>query len=113
MTYLPKKIVKIDPSDVAKLSIFDGNTGFEMKITDEKAINRIITNLNNVNFKKGKSSSDYVGFNFSTTIIDHDGETIEELTINADDTVIYKGFFYTSVEEPSIDYDYIEKLVRK
>jgi len=92
LTYIPHKVVSIDPSKVSEITVFDGNTGYNVEITDRTDINHIINNLNEVTFQKGKS--------------------IKELIINSNDTIKYKGFFYTSVSN-SIDYDYIKQLVLK
>lgn len=112
LTYIPHKVVSIEPTKVSKITLFDGNTGNELDITDEADIKHIINNLNQVTFQKGKPSFGYSGFSFNTTIFDKDGKAIKELTINSTDTIRYKGFFYTSVDH-SIDYEYIEQLVRK
>ena len=53
-----------------------------------------------------------MGYSLRTTIYDNKGKSIKELIINSNDTIKYKGFFYTSVSN-SIDYDYIKQLVRK
>lgn len=55
-TYIPKKIVKEDVSDVSKIEVFDGNTGGGITITSDEKIDHILSNLNNVTFQKGKSS---------------------------------------------------------
>ncbi|MFD1038386.1 hypothetical protein ACFQ3N_08235 [Virgibacillus byunsanensis] len=111
-TYIPHKVVSIDPSEVSKITVFDGNTGYDLEITDVTDINHIIRNLNEVTFQKGKLSFGYMGFSFRTTIFDHNGKSMKEITINSDDTIRYKGFFYNSIDH-SIEYDYIEQLVRK
>lgn len=72
----------------------------------------MINNLNEVTFQKGKPSFGYLGYSFRTIIFDDKGKKIKELTINSNDTIRYNGFFYTSVDN-TIDYDYIEKLVRE
>lgn len=111
-TFLPHKLVGIDPSNVSKIYIFDGNTGYDAEITNVNDINHIINNLNEVIFKKNKLAIGYMGYSFSTTIYNHNGEIIKELIINSNDTIRYKGFFYRTVDH-SIDYDYFEHLVRK
>ncbi|MFD1019481.1 hypothetical protein [Thalassobacillus hwangdonensis] len=111
-TYFPQKLISIDPSEVSKITVFDGNTGEKVEITDEADINHVILNLNEVTFRKGKPSFMYSGYSFDTTILNHEGKSLMELTINTSDTIRYKGFFYTAVEN-SIDYDYMESLVRK
>ncbi|MBU8880876.1 hypothetical protein BGM26_18135 [Bacillus sp. FJAT-29790] len=112
LTYIPHKVMSVDTSNVSKVAVFDGNTGYDIEITDETDINYIINNLNEVTFQKGKPSVGYMGYSFRTTIFDKKGKTIKELIINSNDTIRYKGFFYTSVDN-LIDYDYIEQLVRK
>lgn len=109
-TYVPHKLFDIDPSEVSKIHIVDGNSGYRFDITSEEEINRIIMNLNEVTFKKGKSSAGYMGYRFNTTIYDKKGQTLKELIINSSDTIRYKGFFYTSTKTP-LEYDFIDTLV--
>lgn len=112
VTYIPHKVVNIDPATVSKITVFDGSTGYSIDITDENKINHIINNLNEITFQKGKSSFGYLGYRFNTSIFDEKGKEIKELIINSKDTIRYKGFFYTSEDQP-IDFDYIEELVRE
>jgi hypothetical protein len=109
-TYIPHKIVNIEPSKVSKIAIFDGNSGELFEITDGTDINHIINNLNDVTFQKGKASFGYLGYRFNTKVFDQEGELIKELIINSDDTIRYKGFFYQSVDS-ILPYDYIDKLI--
>ncbi|MEH7234997.1 hypothetical protein [Bacillus sp. JJ1562] len=108
-TYVPHKLFNIEPDKVSKIHIVDGNSGYRFDITDEGEIDRIIKNLNEVTFKKGKSSVGYMGYRFDTTIYDKEGKKIKELIINSVDTIRYKGFFYTSTEI-SLEYEYIDEL---
>ncbi|QST02796.1 hypothetical protein IMZ31_19800 (plasmid) [Pontibacillus sp. ALD_SL1] len=112
LTYVPHKVVSLEPTKVSKITIFDGNTGNESVINDKKHINYIITNLSDVTFQKGKPSFGVVGYSFRTTIFDDEGKGIKELTINSSNTIRYNGFFYKS-EDNAIDYDYIKGLVDK
>lgn len=112
LTYIPHKAVSIDASKVSEITVLDGNTGYKIEIIDRNDIDHIINNLNEVTFQKGKSSFGYKGYSFRTTINDKKGKSIKELIINSNDTIRYKGFFYTAVNN-SIDYDYIKQLVRK
>ncbi|MEK5443384.1 hypothetical protein [Fredinandcohnia sp. FSL W7-1320] len=111
-TYVPHKIFDINPDEVSKIHIVDGNSGYRTDITSEKDINRIITSLNEVTFKKGKLSAGYMGYRFDTTIYDTNGETMKELIINSSDTIRYKGFFYTSTGT-QLEYEFIDELVEK
>lgn len=112
LTYLPHKVINIEPSNVSKVIIFDGNTGNELEITDRKNLYYFITNLNNIRFQKGKPSIGYMGYSFRTTFLDHSGKVIKEVTINSSDTIRYNGFFYKS-QNSDIDYDYLVKLTRE
>ncbi|MEH7226582.1 hypothetical protein V7112_22530 [Bacillus sp. JJ1566] len=111
-TYVPHKIFEIKPENVSKIHIVDGNSGFRFDITSEEEINRIINNLNEVTFKKGKPSAGYLGYRFDTTIYDKEGKKIKELIINSNDTIRYKGFFYTTTEIP-LEYEFIDQIEEK
>lgn len=112
LTYIPHKVVSIDAAKVSEITVFDGNTGNEIKITNITDIDHIINNLNAITFQKGKTSFGYMGYSFKTKIYDEKRKSIKELIINSNDTIRYKGFFYTT-ENNSIDYEYIKQLVRK
>ncbi|WP_078551467.1 hypothetical protein [Bacillus alkalicellulosilyticus] len=111
-TFLPQKVVSINPTTVSKITVFDGNTGNDIEITEQNDINHIITNLNDVTFQKGKPSFMYTGYSFKTTIYDTKGRSVKELTINSNDTISYNGFFH-NVTDQIIDYEFIEELVRR
>lgn len=109
LTYIPLKIININPKYISKIDIFNGNTGKGIEITNRIDIEHIINNFNNVKFKKDKLAIGYLGYNFRITIYDRKGKIIKELIINSNDRIRYKGFFY-SANENIIDYNYIEKL---
>ena len=106
------KLLDIKPNEVSIISIFNGNTGKKINIDDESDINRIITNLNDIDFQKDKSSKDYDGFSFSTDFYDLDDNIINHVTINSKDTIIYNDYFYKD-KDGSIDYDFIGDLFNK
>ncbi|WP_421385206.1 hypothetical protein ACOJQI_10725 [Bacillus salacetis] len=112
LTFIPHKVVKIEAKDVSKIVVFDGNTGYETEITDRDTVSHIISNLNEITFQKGKPSFGYMGYSFDTSIFNKEGGLVKEFIINSNDTIRYKGFFYTD-NTKSIDYDYIEKLVKR
>lgn len=108
-TYFPKHLIKIAPEDVSKIVVFDGNRGSGLEVTNQRQIQHIVLNLNDVLFQKDKLSIGYMGYRFNTTIYDHKGKVIKELIINSEDTIRYKGFFYMA-KNKSIDYNYINQL---
>ncbi len=111
LSFFPHKVISIESENVSKITIFDGNTGEEMEITDKKAMNPIIHNLNSITFQKGKPSFGYMGYSFRTTIYSESGKVLESLIINSSDTIRFNGFFYRAVEGV-IDYEYIEEIVK-
>lgn len=109
LTYIPHPVVSLSPSKVSKITVFNGSTGYEIEITDETDIRYIINNLNDVTFQKGKTSFGYMGYSFDTTIYNQKGKPVKKLIINSEDTIRYKGFFYTA-KQNEIDYEYINRL---
>ncbi|MTI79532.1 MAG: hypothetical protein FH758_01420 [Firmicutes bacterium] len=103
-------IIKIPPSEVSKIEIFDGNTGKEAIITDVTDIEHIIENLNAVSIKKEKISLGYMGYSFRTTIYKTDGTVYKKFIINSSNIIRKDPFFY-QVRSESIDYNYIQKLI--
>ncbi len=107
---LPVSIIDIEPSEVSKITVFNGNTGDSITITDTDDINHIIHNLNGVSLKKYKVSVGYVGYSFRTTIYDNNDNIHEELYINSDEIIRKDPFFYRD-RQGGIDYNYIQDLL--
>ena len=107
-----RKIVDIDPALVSKIDVFDGGTGESISIDGKEDIERVISNLNDISFIKDKPSKEFSGFRFSTSIYDNQGRLYKQLTINSNDTIVYKDYFYKD-KLKSIDYDYIDSLYEK
>ncbi|MFZ3591077.1 hypothetical protein ACOI1C_17940 [Bacillus sp. DJP31] len=110
-TYFPKRIITIDPSDVSKIEIFDGNRGDLLTVTLPNEVEHIVSNINSITFKKGKFSFGYSGYKFRLTLYDNAGKEHKEIIINSSEKIRYNGFFYTD-ELSSIDYDYIDGLFK-
>jgi hypothetical protein len=110
LTYIPHNVISIEESEVSQITIFDGSLGYEIEITDRKRIEHIINNLNDITFQKGKLSLGYMGTHFRVNMINNKGKTIEELIINSEDRIRYKGFFYEA-KDNQIDIEYITELV--
>ncbi|RED66179.1 hypothetical protein [Cohnella lupini] len=110
LTYIPHKIINMEPSKVSSIIIFNGDSGYETEISDKEAIQHIINNLNGITFQKDKWAFIYTGYSFKTTIFNNKGKPIRKLTINSSDTIRYKGFFYKT-RGRQIDYEYIRNLI--
>jgi hypothetical protein len=108
-TYIPRKLITIDPASISKIEIFDGTRGESRTITAAEDLDHIIANLNRITFQKGKCSFGYTGYRFRLTIYNQKGKEHQSLIINSSDLIRYRGFFYTD-KENSIDIDYITNM---
>ncbi|MGZ7443507.1 hypothetical protein [Paenibacillus sp. TH7-28] len=109
ITFIPKKLVTIQPSKVSKIEIFDGNRGELVTVTDDEPKEYIISNLNKITFRKGNLSIGYMGYKFRMTIYDDHGKVYKEIIINNSEKIRYRSFFYTG-ESEKIDDEYIDRL---
>ncbi len=103
----PSQIIDIEPSEVSKISVFDGNTGESIAITDSTDIKHIINNLNMVSLKKEKISAGYTGYSYR--IIVYNDNVYEEFYINSNKSIRKDPFFYRD-NSGEIDYTYIQEL---
>ena len=110
LTYIPRKIVTIEPSKVSTINIFDGITGKSIIVTDRENIDHIIRNLNSITFRKDKLSLGYMGYSFNTTIYKSNGTIYKKFIINSTGTIRKDPFFYRDITK-SIDYNYIRNLI--
>lgn len=111
----PLDLIELNPDEVLEISIFDGNTGTSLHISEKKDIAHIINNLNAVKLKRKGISTGYSGYSFKTRIYLTNGEEANgwnNFTINSKDTILKDPFFY-NVVEGSIDYQYIKALIQK
>lgn len=111
----PFRMIKLNPSDVGMIKVFDGHTGKFAEITDEEDITHIIGNLNSVVLKREKVSLFRMGHSLRVTIYLKDSTKARgwhEFIINTSDYVRKDPFFY-KVIEGEIDEVYIQGLVDK
>jgi hypothetical protein len=106
---VPSKMVRINPEDVLKIKIFNGNNGKEIVITERSEIDHIINNIKSISFRKGKISIGYMGYSFRTTIYKSNGSVYKTFIINSEDTIRKDPFFYRD-STGSIDYNFIKDL---
>lgn len=109
---VPCSLTNIEPSEVSKIEVFNGNTGKLITIIDIPDIEHIIKSLNTVSIKKEKISLGYMGYSFLTKIYNINGTVYKEFIINSNNTIRKDPFFYRDSSE-NIDFEYIEKLFDK
>lgn len=103
-TFIPQQVITTSPSSVARIHVLDGQSGYELNLSDPDDIYTVMNNLNDVTFQKGKPSIGYMGYSYRVTLYDQDGDRLDEFIINSEDTLRYHGFFYTA-KSGKIDYD--------
>lgn len=106
-TFIPQRVITTSPSSVSNIHVFDGQSGYELNLSDPDDIYAVLNNLNDVTFQKGKPSFGYMGYSYRVTLYDQDGDELDEFIINSEDTLRYHGFFYTA-KSGKIDYDKLD-----
>lgn len=109
----PVDLVDLDPREMRKIVVFNGNTGQTTHIDEKEQVQHIIENLNDVQVKRTKPSVGASGFGFDITIYSDDSnETVrwDHFFVNAEDVVRKDPFFYT-VTKGTINYSYIQSIV--
>ena len=99
----------VEENRVSSISVFDGSTGKKMVIEDREEINKIVDNIQSLKLKRNGLSINYVGFSFSLTFKDKDGNAIDSIAINSKDTIRDSRFFY-KCESGEICFDYLLEL---
>lgn len=109
----PVDLLDLDPREVKKIVVFNGNTGQTTHIDEKEQVQHIIENLNDVQVERTKPSVGASGFGFDITIYPVDSnDTVgwHHFIINAEDVIRKDPFFYT-VTRGTIDYSYIQSIV--
>lgn len=96
-------------NEVASVTVFSGSTGKRMAIEDREEINTIVGNIQSLKLKRNGLSINYVGFSFSLTFKDKDGNAIDSIGINSKDTIRDSRFFY-KCESGEICFAYLLEL---
>lgn len=108
-------IIENNNLEVSKITIFDGNTGMDAIITDEKDINKILEKFTNVTYTKEGSAKGFFGFSFATQIYDKNNKIYKSFIFYEDNVITYNDYFYKS-NESKIDstfIDFVENLFNK
>lgn len=109
--YLTPKIfgMKISPSDVAQIYVFDGETGKEFTISNPEDIQYIVENIKSHSMRRDGISLGKMGYGFRITYFDGNGkEVISTFILNSNDCIRKDPFFYRC--DGGLCYDYIKSL---
>lgn len=106
----PKTFAKgVNPDDVDKFSVFDGQTGTGFMVDDPTYIKMIVRNLQNTPVKRSGISLGNMGYGFKIEGLNANGKTIIPIfIINSETTIRKDPFFYTC--EGGLCFDFLKEL---
>ena len=107
---VPQKILHTD-EQVAKITLFDGNSGNSATVTDPEEIAYIVAMFNDKKFKVRGISAFTVGFSMRIKYFDENEKEILEF-ITSGEYFRYRGLHY-KIQDGSIDYTYLENRVKR
>lgn len=100
----------VEPEEVARITIFDGNTGEELTVTRQAEIAHIVENVRSVKVHRGGIAFLNMGYRFRMTFWRVDGQDLAQFTVNSESLIRDTFFFYES-EEGGLCFDYIHGLL--
>lgn len=106
---VPQKILHTN-EQVAKITLFDGNSGQYATITEPEEIASIVAMFNDKKFKVRGISAFTVGFSMRIKYFDEKEKEILEF-ITSGEYFRYRGLYY-KIQDGSIDYTYLENRVK-
>lgn len=108
--FTPKIFGKnVNPSDVNRIEVFDGNTGVGFAIDNPKDIKYIVENIQSHQMKKDGISFGKMGYGLKITCVDDNNkEIIPEIILNSDVTIRKDPFFYKC--DGVLCFDYIKEI---
>lgn len=110
---MPVRFLKnLDTEQVACIRIFDGNTGYELDVTDAASIDTILTSIQTTRVRRSGISMLHMGYRYRMTFLDASGATLGQLIMNSDKLLRHDPFFYEN-EEGGLCFDYIWNLFDK
>lgn len=101
----PKKMPRVDAASVAKIYLFDGNSGLETNFTEKEDIGYIISTLQSTEYK-AKELDHYIGTTFQLYFYNGTGEIIDKITFMDEDLVIKGMWIYTPKNSLKEIYNY-------
>ena len=106
---IPKSFLNgLDVSEVASISVFDGNTGKDFIIEDFREIKQIIESIQESEMKRDNISVGYMGYGFRMRFMDKNEKVIDSFIINSPDIIRDDPFFYQC--DGSLYFDYLKEL---
>ena len=109
--YAPVTFLKgTAPEEVARIVLFDGNTGDELEITAKKDITHIVENVQSVPVRREGIAFLNLGYRFIMTFEGADGTEIAKFTINDENTIRGEFFYYVN-EDGGLCFDYLWHLM--
>ncbi len=102
----------VDPTDVARIEVFNGNTGQRFAIEDAADIEYIVRKIGDVKMRK-EAYGHVDGFTYSLSFVAADGTKITQFILNGSDTIRDGAIRYGAAletEEDALCFEYIKAL---
>ncbi len=104
-----EKTVRFDGSEVAKITVFLGNSGRVVDIEEKEEIRALTENIGDLTFQRRKDGGRYDGFRYSMKWYGEEGNLLYEFSIVSEGSIRYDGGSYFA--RGSIDLDLIEGIL--
>ena len=106
---VPQKILHTN-EQVAKITLFDGNSGRSATVTDPEEIATIVAMFNDKKFSVTGIAAFRLGYSMRVKYFDEKEKEVLHF-IAGKNTIRYRGLFY-ELQDGSIDYTYLESRVK-
>ncbi len=111
--FTPRTFLRgIESNEVDRIEVFNGSTGRRFFVDRDSDIRSIVENVQSMEMKRGKLSSNYDGFTFSLKFLDKEGKVIDAFIINSLNTIRDDPFFYHT-SEGVLSYEHLAELERQ
>ena len=105
----PSEHKRFNFENVSKLIVISVD-GKRYEITDTDTVRKITENIESIQFEKGESSENTNGFGPFIQWYDANDNLIESISVMAEETILYDGFFWTAIDG-NIDYTAINQIL--
>lgn len=97
----------VEPAQVKRISVFDGNRGAAFDIVDPEEIGYIVANIQEQELERDKVSVGYSGFRFRLGFYDGAGRELESFVLNSASDLRKDPFFYRC--DGGLCFDYLQE----
>lgn len=96
--FTPKTFLRgVDPDEVSRIDVFDGNTGVAFSVRQPEEVRSIVENIQSIPMRRDGISLGYMGYSFRLRFLDEDGrKLVRGFILNGEGVIRQDPFFYRS-----------------